>query len=372
MLAVLSGGGTAGHINPALALADELIDRGFDVQFAGTPDGIEARLVPEADIPFMAFEAAGFNRHHPLSLITSSLKIAKSTRAAMRWFKDAQPDVVVGFGGYVSIPVAMAAERMGIPVVVHEQNSVMGMANRSLASRASAVCVTYEHTFEQLAPDVRAHTTITGNPVRRSVLEASRDEGRAMLDIPDDATMLLVFGGSLGAQRINDGLIALKDELLSREDLHIVHVTGPKELDRVEKALALSPEQARRWHVMGYQNEMGKCLAAADCIVSRSGATSLAEIAARAIPALLIPFPYATADHQTTNARAYVDAGCATMLPDSDVVDESGEATADFREAVLRLVDDPSLRERMTAAAQREMSRDATKELADSVCNAAR
>ncbi len=369
MLAVLSGGGTAGHINPALALAETLIDRGFEVHFAGTPGGIEARLVPAANIPFTAFEAAGFNRRHPLSLITSSLKIAKSTRAAMRWFKELQPDVVVGFGGYVSIPVAMAAERMGIPVVLHEQNSVMGMANRSLAARAAAVCITYGHTLGHLTPEVQSRTAITGNPVRRSVLEATREEGRDLLGVPDDATLMLVFGGSLGAQRINDGLIALKEELLAREGLHIVHVTGPKELKRVEGALALTEEEARRWQVMGYQDQMGKCLAAADLIVSRAGATSLAEIAARAVPALLIPFPYATADHQTTNARAYVDAGCAQMLADSEVVDDAGAATVAFREAVLSLVDGPELRASMTEAARREMGHDAAAELASVVCS---
>ena len=369
MLAILSGGGTAGHINPALALAEELTDRGIDVCFAGTPDGIESRLVPAAGIPFMPFEAAGFNRSHPLSLITSSLKVMKSARAARKWFKDVQPDVVVGFGGYVSIPVAMAAERMGIPVVLHEQNSVMGMANKSLATKAAAVCVTYGHTMGSLSPEVCSRTVITGNPVRRSVLEATREEGREMLGVPDDATMLLVFGGSLGAQRINDGLVALKNELLARENLHIVHVTGPKEFDRVQEALALTDEERKRWHVMGYQDKMGETLATADCIVSRAGATSLAEISALAIPALLIPFPHATADHQTTNAQAYVDAGCAYMLADDAVLDDDGAATEEFRAKVFALVDDPEVRASMTEAARHQMSDNAADALAQAVCS---
>lgn len=369
MLAILSGGGTAGHINPALALAEELKEHGIDVCFAGTPGGIEARLVPAADIPFMPFEAAGFNRKHPLSLITSSLKVMKSARAAQRWFKEIQPDVVVGFGGYVSIPVAMAAERMGIPVVVHEQNSVMGMANKSLARKAATVCVTYDYTRESLPPDVRSRTVKTGNPVRRSVLAATREEGRELLGVPDDAVMLLVFGGSLGARRINDGLIALKDDLLSRENVHIVHVTGPKELERVETALALTQDERKRWQVMGYQDRMGETLAAADVIVSRAGATSLAEIAARAIPSLLIPFPYATADHQTTNARAYVEAGCATMLADDAVVNDDGTATEAFRSAVCALLDDADLRASMRAAARQQPGENATDALAQAVCS---
>ena len=144
MLVVLSGGGTAGHINPALALADELRARGCDVRFAGTPQGVEARLVAEAGIPFTPFEAAGFNRNHPLTLPKAVAKIQRSTGRAKAWLAELGADVVVGFGGYVCIPVGRAAEKLGVPVVVHEQNSVMGMANKYLAKRAAAVCLTYE------------------------------------------------------------------------------------------------------------------------------------------------------------------------------------------------------------------------------------
>ena len=177
MLAVLSGGGTAGHINPALALADELVSRGWDVRFAGTPGGVESRLVPAAGIPFTAFEASGFDRSHPASLAKGVAKIAASTGKAKKWFADIKPDVVVGFGGYVCIPVARAAEKTGVPVVLHEQNSVAGMANKYLARRADAVCVTYECSAESLG--AAAPVTVTGNPVRRSVIEADRAAGRA-------------------------------------------------------------------------------------------------------------------------------------------------------------------------------------------------
>ena len=296
MLAGLSGGGTAGHINPALALADELVSRGWDVRFAGTPGGVESRLVPAAGIPFTAFEASGFDRSHPASLAKGVAKIAASTGKAKKWFADIKPDVVVGFGGYVCIPVARAAEKTGVPVVLHEQNSVAGMANKYLARRADAVCVTYECSAESLG--AAAPVTVTGNPVRRSVIEADRAAGRAMFDLAEDDFMLLVFGGSLGARHINEAVVALKDELLARPNLHIVHITGPKELDAVTEALALTDDEARRWHLLGYQDRMGETLAVADAIVSRAGATSLAEISALAIPALLVPYPFATADHQ--------------------------------------------------------------------------
>ena len=363
MLAVLSGGGTAGHINPALALAEELRERGWDVKFAGTPHGVEARLVPQAGVEFTAFEASGFDRSHPLSLVKGVGKIAASTRKAKRWFNDIKPDVVVGFGGYVSIPVARAAEAMGVPVVLHEQNSVMGMANKYLARRAKAVCLTYDHSAKGLPEDVPVR--LTGNPVRRSVIEADRQAGRALFDLGPDDFMLLVFGGSLGARHINEALVAMKDDLLARPNVHVVHITGPKELESVTEALALTPEQQKRWHLMGYQDRMGETMAAADAIVSRAGATSLAEISARAIPAVLVPFPYATEDHQTTNARAYVEAGCAYMVPDAEL---GGQA---FSQAVATLIDDASVREAMHKAARAQKTGEAAACLADVVVAAA-
>lgn len=361
MLAVLSGGGTAGHINPALALGEVLIERGWDVRFAGTPGGVEARLVPAAGIDFTPFEASGFNRSHPLSLPKALAKIARSTRGAKRWFADIRPDVVVGFGGYVSIPVGRAAVQTGVPLVLHEQNSVMGLANKELAKHARAVCLTYACAGEGIEP---SRVRLTGNPVRKSVLSASREAGRALLGVPEGATVLLVFGGSLGARHINEAVCALKNQLLAREGLFVVHITGPKELDAVREALALSPDEKRRWILFGYQDRMGETLAAADAIVSRAGASSLAEIAARAIPALLVPFPHAAADHQTMNARALVDAGCAFLVPDADL--ESPR----FTNTLFALVDDESTRAAMHRAALSQGAADAADRLADVVASA--
>ena len=359
MLAVLSGGGTAGHINPALALAEELTARGWDVRFAGTPGGVEARLVPAAGVPFTAFEASGFDRAHPASLPKGVAKIVASTAKAKRWFRDIRPDVVVGFGGYVSIPVARAAEKTGVPVVLHEQNSVAGMANKYLAKKAAAVCLTYDHSASGLTGTAPVH--LTGNPVRRSVIEADRAQGRALFGLSDDDFMLLVFGGSLGARHINQALVAMKDDLLARPHLHVVHITGPKELESVREALALTPAEEARWHLLGYQDRMGETMAAADAIVSRAGATSLAEISARAIPAVLVPYPYATEDHQTTNARAYVEAGCAFMVPDAELEGEK------FARAVAALIDDGAVREAQTAAARAQKTTEAAAMLADVV-----
>lgn len=356
---VLSGGGTAGHINPALALAEVLQERGHEVLYAGTPKGVESKLVPEAGIPFTAFEAAGFNRNHPTTLPKALITLQKSTTAAKAWFKDIKPDCVVCFGGYVCIPVGRAAEAMGVPVVVHEQNSVMGMANKYLARKAAAVCLTYERAGQALSDEAKKRIVLTGNPVRKSVFEATREQGRVAFGVPEDARMLLVTGGSLGARHINQAVAALKDKLLSYDDLHVVHVCGPKELDAVQESLALTPEQQKHWQLLGYTNQMGLAMAATDAIVSRAGATTLAEISARHIPALLVPFPYATEDHQTMNARACVDAGAAFMVPDAEV------EGAEFAEKLTQLIEDADLRARMREAAAAQKTQDAAALLAD-------
>ena len=363
MLAVLTGGGTAGHITPALALGEELKARGWDVRYAGTPDSAEERLVTQTDIPFTPFVATGFKRSHPATLFSGVARIAKSRGAAKKWFDEIHPDVVVAFGGYACLPCGLAAESTGVPLVIHEQNSVMGWANKFLSQKAARVCLTYDHAASAVSD--ASKVVLTGNPVRSSVVSATREEGRALLGVPEDATMLLVTGGSLGARHLNQAMCGLKDQLLARPNLCVVHVTGKGEYDSVVEALALTPEEQKRWMVFGYQDQMGACMAAADCIVSRAGASSLAEIAARALPALLVPFPFAAEDHQTTNARAYVDAGCAVMIADEDVEGDQ------FAELVFRLVDDADFRASMERAAREAAPEPAVKLLADEVERAA-
>lgn len=364
MRIVLSGGGTAGHINPALALAESLIEQGHEVFYAGTPQGVEARLVKEANLPFTPFEAKGFNRNHPKTIFSAVRIIIKSTKLACAWFEEIKPDVVVAFGGYVCIPVGRAAKKMGVPLVIHEQNSVMGMANKYLAKTARAVALTYEVAGAPVAD--KEKLVVTGNPVRSSVLTSTREEGRSMLGIPEEASMLLVFGGSLGARHLNAAISSMKKDLLAIDNLYVVHITGPKELETVEAVLALTEEEKKRYLVMGYQNRMGETMAACDMVVSRAGATSLAEISARCIPAILVPFPFATADHQTTNARSYVRAGAAWMMAD-DMVE-----TPEFKELVLTFVDDEKARLKMSEAARGFETGNAVSKLADVVLNAAR
>lgn len=360
----IAAGGTAGHINPALALAEELRDRGHHVRFFGQEAKLEGRLVPEAGFELVPVVVSGFDRSRPWTLVTSLARMRRAQRGIARLFSEqGAPDVAVGFGAYVEMALLNCCHRLGVPYVLHEQNSVPGLANKALAPYAEAVCISVPAARAAFEREGRAarRVALTGNPVRRSVMRASREEGRASLGVREDETMLLVFGGSLGAAHVNEGVCRLKSELLGRDGLVVVHSTGADGFDDTVTRLALSPDEQLRWRVMPYISSMGQALAAADLVVSRAGASSIAEIAAVGVPSVLVPYPHATADHQTTNARFLVDAGAAELVAD-DAID-----TPLFAETVLGLLDDPARRASMRAAAAGLGQSRAASALADEV-----
>ena len=365
----IAAGGTAGHINPALALAEELRDRGHHVRFFGQQAKLEGRLVPEAGFELVPVVVSGFDRSRPWTLASSLYRMRRAqSQIARRFSEGGAPDVAVGFGAYVEMALLNCCHRLGVPYVLHEQNSVPGLANKALAPHAASVCISVpaaRASFEREGRRAPA-VVLTGNPVRRSVVFASREEGRAAFGVGPGETMLLVFGGSLGAAHINEGVCRLKRELLSRDGLVVVHSTGADGFDETVSALALTPEEQLRWRVMPYISNMGQALAAADLVLSRAGASSIAEIAALAVPSLLVPYPHATADHQTTNARFLTDAGAAVLLADARI-DEPV-----FAEELLGLVDDPARRDAMRAAARGLGQARAAAALADQVEAAAR
>lgn len=365
----IAAGGTAGHINPALALAEELDRRGHHVTFFGQTAKLEGRLVPEAGFELVPVVVSGFDRARPWTLVSSLARMRRAQSQISARFKEkGAPDVAVGFGAYVEMPLLNACHRAGVPYVLHEQNSVPGLANKALAPQASTVCISVPAAREVFEREGRRAPSVvlTGNPVRLSVRSASRAEGRAVFGVDEGETMLLVFGGSLGAAHINEGVCRLKDQLLSREGLVVVHSTGADGFDQTVSALALTPEEQLRWRVMPYISNMGQALAAADLVLSRAGASSIAEIAALAVPSLLVPYPHATADHQTTNARFLTDAGAAVLVPD-DKIDEPV-----FADELLGLVDDAARRDAMRAAARGLGQTSAAAALADEVEAAAR
>ena len=365
----IAAGGTAGHINPALALAEELSSRGHHVAFFGQQRRLEGTLVPQAGFGLTSLDVTGFDRSKPWTLLTALWRMSKAERFLTRHFAEVgKPDVAVGFGAYIELPLMRWCAKQGVPYVLHEQNSVPGLANKTSAPKATKVCVSLPVAIDAFRDRVTSQDRIvvTGNPVRRSVVNASREAGRAAFGIDEGQTMLLVFGGSLGARHLNEGVVALKDELLARENLHIVHSTGKELFDEVGSQLTLAADEAARWQVKPYIDNMGEALAAADLVLSRAGASSIAEIAALAVPSMLVPYPLATADHQTTNARYLVDAGAATMIAD-DGIDSPA-----FGEMLLGLVDDADKRKEMREKALGLGQAQAASVLADEVERAAR
>ena len=363
----IAAGGTAGHINPALALAEELAARGHQVEFFGQPKKLESTLVPQAGFPFNPIDVTGFDRSRPWTLVSALWRMRAAQKTIGRHFGSSRPDVAVGFGAYIELPLINWCHAQGIPCVIHEQNSVPGLANKTSAAKVKTVCVSLPVVIDAFRGKVGPDTQIvvTGNPVRQSVIRADRAEGRRSLGIPKDATMLLVFGGSLGARHLNQGVAALKSKLLSRKDLCVIHSTGKGEYDSVVQELALTQDEAARWRVMPYIDRMGEALAAADLVLSRAGASSVAEIAALAVPSMLVPYPFATADHQTTNARYLVDAGAAVLLPDEKI------DAPEFEGDLLGLIDDPARRQAMRDAARGLAQDKAALALADQVESAA-
>ena len=342
MYFVISAGGTAGHINPALAVADELRKGGHEILFVGTPNHIESKLACEENFPFMGLKLCGFDKSKPWTIFSAVKKILSASKKMKKLFIDKRPDAVLGFGAYVSIPVGRAAKSLGIPLIIHEQNSVPGMANKYLSKYASLLALTYKESQKYF--NCNAKTIVTGNPVRSSFESNSRENARMLLNIPSDSLVLLVFGGSLGAHHINSTICSMKDELLKIDNLYIIHSTGERDFDFVKNTLNLNDEQKIHWKVFDYIKNMGDVLAASDLVISRAGASSLAEIMTIGVASILVPYPYARSDHQTLNAKSCVEAGAAELIADKDV------DSPEFSALVMELLLNKSKRDNMAKA----------------------
>jgi UDP-N-acetylglucosamine--N-acetylmuramyl-(pentapeptide) pyrophosphoryl-undecaprenol N-acetylglucosamine transferase len=363
---VLSGGGTAGHVFPAVALAERLRGDGHDVSFVGSPDGQEARLVPSAGFPFYAVRAQKMVR-------TPSLRTAAAPFVALRSVRDARPlvrgaGVVVGIGGYVSAPAVLAARGAGARVVLHEQNAVPGLANRLLSRRADVVALSFADAAARLPR--RARTAVTGNPVRATVASvparrsALAEEARATLDLEPGRTTVCVFGGSQGAQALDRLVAGATETLADRGDLQLLVLTGPANLELLRDAV--ERERPLRVRAVGFLDRIELALAVADLAVSRGGSGHLAELTVCGIPAIVVPYPHATENHQEANARELERAGAA------EVALESSLSPASLARRIVGLVDDPGRRAAMAAAATAWAKPDADRRLADVVEGASR
>lgn len=344
---VIAGGGTAGHVIPGLAIAEELVAQGVSrdrVHYVGSARGVETRLVPEAGFELTVLPGRGIQRRFTVENVRSVLGLVAAVIIGVRLVGRLRPAVIVGLGGYASVPCVIGAVLWRVPIVVAEQNAVPGLANRLAARFARASAVSFVGT------DL-ASATWTGNPVRSEVAALAepdpqrRASARSRLGLPEDRTVLAVFGGSLGSRRINEATADAVAVWSDRSDLAIRHVSGSREHSETLDRVGRRHDAALVYQLIEFEDDMPSVYAAADLVVCRAGASSVAELAVAGVPSVLVPLPWATGDHQNANARALVDAGAAVLVPDADF--DADRLVAE----VGSLLDDPSRRERMAAAA---------------------
>lgn len=320
---LVAGGGTAGHVFPALAVAAELT-RQADVEpvFVGVPDRLEARLVPQAGFRMHEIAAVSVPRRPSPALFRLPFAIKRSVRECEQILRDEQAAAVVTFGGYVSFPLDRAAQNLGLPLVIHEQNALPGLTNRIASRWADRIAVTFPGSADRFPHPERC--AVTGDPVREDLLALDRDADRAgareRFGLDPAVPTLLVFGGSQGARSLNDAILDAHPRW-EVESLQVLHAAGRNLHD--DTVAAWEPVRAARpeiaVNVVDFIDDMAQAYAAADLVVCRAGATSIAELTVLGLPAVLVPYPHATGDHQTLNAQALEQTGAAILVADGDL-----------------------------------------------------
>lgn len=300
--ALIMAGGTGGHIFPGLAVAEALRERGWRVHWLGAPGSMESRLVPPRGFPLEAIDFGGVRGKGPLTLALLPLRLLRAFWQSIQVVRRVQPDVLVGLGGYITFPGGMMGVLLGRPLVLHEQNSVAGMANKVLAGVADRVFTAF--------PGAMSRATWVGNPLRAAFLQqavpAERFQGRS------GPLRLLVVGGSLGAQALNRIVPQALALLPEQERPQVLHQSGEKQIDALRAAYAQAGVQA---DLTPFIDDTASAYAEADLVIARAGASTVTELAAVGAAAVFVPFPAAVDDHQTTNARFLVDAGAAWLEP---------------------------------------------------------
>ncbi|MBO4467987.1 MAG: undecaprenyldiphospho-muramoylpentapeptide beta-N-acetylglucosaminyltransferase [Clostridia bacterium] len=360
---LFAGGGTAGHINPALAVADYIKQKHKDakISYIGTPDKLEATLVPKKGYDFYTIEVSGFKRAFSFSNVKYNLNaVAKAMSASKKvrsLLKELKPDIVVGTGGYVSGPVLKEAAKMKIKTAIHEQNAYPGVTTKMLSGSVDAVMLAMPEAEKHLK--LKKEPVITGNPVRTELTEISREEARKKLGF-DDRPMILSFGGSLGARHLNEAVEKLIENYYQSGKIYHIHGTGKVGFAAMnehleEKGIELPAEI----QVREYIDDMDVCMAAADLVICRAGAITLSELALCGKPSVLIPSPFVTENHQFHNAMTLKKAGAAEIIEEKDLTGES------LLETVEMLIENKPKLEKMSQAAKKAAIPDANKRIYD-------
>jgi UDP-N-acetylglucosamine--N-acetylmuramyl-(pentapeptide) pyrophosphoryl-undecaprenol N-acetylglucosamine transferase len=340
-----------------MAVADELRASGAEVSFLGTEDRIEAELVPAAGYEIDFLKVRGIDRRNPLKAARAVFEAAGAVGTARRALKRRDADVVMGGGGYVAGPAGLAAVLGRTPLVLTEADSHLGLANRLLARRARRVCLAFPIEGRAGEPYL-----VTGRPVPAAVLGGDREAARRRFNIDSDARCLLVMGGSQGARSINLAAIEAFAEGDGR-DFHVIHLTGRRDYEELKRRLALAAH-SDGYTMLAYEPDLGDVLVASDLVLARSGG-SIFEVTAARRPAILVPYPYATAGHQRTNAAWMTGAGAA------EVIDDAALTAPLLRERVSSLLGDAPRLAAMSAASASLAKPDAARTIADEVLAAA-
>ncbi|HEY4333254.1 MAG TPA: undecaprenyldiphospho-muramoylpentapeptide beta-N-acetylglucosaminyltransferase [Ilumatobacteraceae bacterium] len=341
--AVITGGGTSGHVLPALAIADALVaagHRGDEIVYVGAQRGIETRLLPPTPYAHHFLDVVGLQRRLTPRNIVFPIKLVRAVGRARRLLKQLRPAVVVSVGGYASFPATFAARLLRIPVVVVSYDRIPGLASRVSARFATACAVAFEGST---LPRAR----YTGAPVRLALTQmdrpAQRAEARAALGIPGDRFVVAAFGGSLGSKVLNTAVSDMVDLLADRADIAVRHVVGDRFLGQA--AAERTGAQGIMYTVIGYEDQMLRVYAASDLMVTRAGASTIAELATTGMPAVIVPWPDAADDHQTDNARILGEVNAAVVVPEAEI---SGARLA---ELVTGFAADPESLAEVAAAA---------------------
>lgn len=325
MRVLLAGGGTGGHINPALAIASiiQAHDPEAEFLFAGTPGGMESKLVPQSGYQLTTIEVAGFQRKISFENIKRNAKavyfLAKSGKRAKQIVEDFKPDIAIGTGGYVAGPIIRMAAKMGVPCAIHEQNAFPGITNKMLSQKVDHVMLTVKEALEYMEFD--CPYTVTGLPVRSGISRKSKEEARRALGF-DDSMCILSFGGSLGAGCINEVMENMIPWTVHKNlKINHIHGYGGMGRDTFPQAMAAAgiPMRSNRLRITEYINDMDTCLAAADLVICRAGASTLAELEAAGKASILIPSPIVAGNHQFHNANVLGKAGAAIVIEQKNV-----------------------------------------------------
>ena len=319
---IITGGGTGGHLFPAIAIAEEIRKNAptAEITFVGTQHKIEARVVPQHGFKFETIWVSGFRRKFTIENIMFPVKFVVSIVQSFLLMRRLRPNVVVGTGGYVCGPPLFVASVLGIPTLIQEQNSYPGMTTRLLSSRVSEVHLSFRSSQQYLKRFENVH--VSGNPTREDVGRISRTEGAAYFGVSPVKRTLLVFGGSLGASSINNAVLKVLDRIIAN-DIQLVWQTGGIDYGRIKAQTDRIIESSRGTiRLYEFIEKIEHAYAVCDLAVCRAGATTVAELGKAGVASVLVPYPHAAADHQTENARAMVEAGAAVMIGDAELDDK--------------------------------------------------